>query len=361
MNTFSQRLVCLIGLALCSKMSIALGADNVNTCYWVSGSGPVTFTPDVGAVYIPRDAPLGSVIGIVNDLFPRNPERGYIGCANDGRTVLNFNAIASAPIFIGPLPPTPGTILHSNIPGVGVRIELQKPLVKEFSEDNSFTALDGPFVPMDSQHTGVMGSANFGMGNLRHRLTLIKIGKIAPGLHTLNGAQLFSGHFSGIGKAFSYGVTGTVIQAQCSLSGNPVSADPVNLGDWDNSHFTKPGDVTDAVDFHINLIDCEADPADANIATANIRLKGAKGSTVFDAAKGIFTLASSATAKGVGIQMLSADGLTPIALGVEVPVIAIQPGNTVLDFKARMYQPHSADEVESGSVEGALNFTLTYK
>lgn len=65
--------------------------------------------------------------------------------------------------------------------------------------------------------------------------------------------------------------------------------------------------------------------------------------------------------QGGGIQMLSADGLAPIALGVEVPVIAILPGNTVLDFKARMYQPHPADEGESGSVERALNFTLTYK
>lgn len=54
--------------------------------------------------------------------------------------------------------------------------------------------------------------------------------------------------------------------------------------------------------------------------------------------------------QGGGIQMLSADGLAPIALGVEVPVIAIQPGNTVLDFKARMYLPHPADEGESGSV-----------
>ena len=37
----------------------------------------------------------------------------------------------------------------------------------------------------------------------------------------------------GIGKAFTYGVTGTVVQAQCSLSGSPVSADPVQLGSCD--------------------------------------------------------------------------------------------------------------------------------
>lgn len=134
MNTFSQRLVCLIGLALCSKMSIAFGADDVNTCYWVSGSGPVTFTPDVGAVYIPRDAPLGSVIGIVNDLFPQNPERGYIGCSNDGSVLLSFNAIASAPIFMGSLPPTPGTILHSNIPGVGSELNCNDPWLKSFQK-----------------------------------------------------------------------------------------------------------------------------------------------------------------------------------------------------------------------------------
>ncbi|WP_019408958.1 fimbrial protein [Pseudomonas psychrophila] len=362
-NTFTQRLIGLIGLALCFAMSTATAAQAVNTCYWTSGAGPLSFTPDVGAVYVPRDAPLGSIIGTVKNLFTDNAEGGALGCTNDSLTgtVLSFNAIASAPIFMGPLPPMPGTVLHTNIPGVGIRIELQRPLVKEGAEDNSFIALNGPYVPMDAEHRGTMGSANFAMSNLRHQLTLIKIGTLAPGVHTLNGAQLFSGHFSGIGKAFTYGVTGTVVQAQCSLSGSPVSADPVQLGSWDSTHFTQEGDVTDAVDFHINLINCEADPTNTNIATANIRLEGAKGSMVFDAAKGIFTLASSATAKGVGIQMLRADGLTPIALGVEVPVIAIQPGNTVMDFKARMYQTHPADEVESGSVEGALNFTLTYK
>lgn len=362
-NAFTQRLIRLIGLALCFKMSTAAGAQAVNTCYWTSGAGPITFTPDLGAVYVPRDAPLGSIIGSVKNLFTPSAEGGAIGCSNDGLTgtVLSFNAVASAPIFMGPLPPMPGTLLHTNIPGVGIRIELQRPLVKEGAEDNSFTALNGPYVPMNSVHAATMGSANFALSNLRHQVTLIKIGNLAPGIHALNGAQLFSGHFTGIGKAFTYGVTGTVVQAQCSLSGSPVSADPVQLGSWDSTHFTKQGDVTDAVDFHINLIACEADPTDANISTANIRLEGAKGSVEFDAENGIFTLASSATAKGVGIQMLRADGLTPISLGVEVPVIAIRPGTTVMDFKARIYQTHPADEVESGSVEGALNFTLTYK
>ena len=361
MTTLMRRLASLIGFSTWLVMPLASGAQQDNECFWAEGAGPVTYTPRLGTLYVPRDAPVGTLIGSEQSLFTPNDEGGRIECRNDGSTILNFSAIASAPIYIGPIPPQPGTVLHTNIPGVGVLIKLGRPLVKEFNEDNSFTALNGPYVPMLSEHRQSMGSANFSFGSLRHTLTLIKIGPIAPGVHILNGSTLFSGHFTGIGKAFSYGLDGTVIQSQCSLSSTPVSADPVQLGHWDSKHFTQEGDTTDAVDFHINMVSCETDPSGESIALAHIRLEGAKGSVPFDPVNGIFTLATSATAKGVGIQMLKEDGLTPVPLGVDVPIVAITPGNMAMHFKARLYQTHPTINVEPGSVEGALNFTLTYK
>ena len=138
-------------------MPLASGAQEDNKCFWAVGAGPVTFTPRLGTLYVPRDAPVGTLIGSEQSLFTPNDEGARIECRNDGNTVLNFNAMASAPIYIGPIPPQPGTVLHTNIPGVGALIKLGRPLVKEFNEENSFTALNGPYVPMLSEHRQPMG------------------------------------------------------------------------------------------------------------------------------------------------------------------------------------------------------------
>jgi type 1 fimbria pilin len=44
-----------------------------------------------------------------------------------------------------------------------------------------------------------------------------------------------------------------------------------------------------------------------------------------------------------------------------MPVIAISPGSTSLDFSARFYQTEPADAIRPGLAKGALSFTITYK
>lgn len=48
-------------------------------------------------------------------------------------------------------------------------------------------------------------------------------------------------------------------------------------------------------------------------------------------------------------------------LSTKVPLIAISPGTTVLDFNARFYQTEPSSAVRPGLAKGALSFTLTYK
>ncbi|EJM69722.1 P pilus assembly protein, pilin FimA [Pseudomonas sp. GM55] len=325
----------------------------------------MTFIQDVKSIYVPRDAPVGSVIGRRQFVRTPNNEGRAIVCDNDGSIRLTFNAQASVPPVQHMLPGigaygSVNALLPTNVPGVGVQFALAFPF--DGLASNSFTPdLGDPTVPFSAHHQRAMGSARLNFSNLENYITLIKTGPIAAGPQTFNGQELFSGAFSTIpGKSFRVGLSGTVIQAHCGS--NKVSADPVPLGEWDLADFTGPGYTTRAVPFNITLSGCVADGTDTNIATANIRFEGAGGSVpVVPAIPGVFSLTPASGAKGVGIQILKGDGSTPVELNTEVPIKQIGTGQTVLDFAARFYQIDASRDVEPGDAKGVLNFTLTYK
>ncbi|MEX5591041.1 type 1 fimbrial protein, partial [Pseudomonas urmiensis] len=81
----------------------------------------------------------------------------------------------------------------------------------------------------------------------------VKTGPIPPGPNVLNGSELFSGSVTMLGKIMKFGLTGTILQAQCSVGADPVSADRVQLGEWVSSDFTGPGFTSPAVPFSIAL------------------------------------------------------------------------------------------------------------
>lgn len=366
MKPSARRVTALLGLAVGCQAHFVF-ATAPNTCEWsTGGSGTMTFIQDLGSVYVPRDAPVGSIIG-KQRIYKRtiNNEGRSIRCTNDGSVRLTFNAQTSVPpvqnvaLGIGAFGAT-HAILPTNIPGVGARFELGFPF--DNSATNSFTPdLGDATVPFSAHHQKAMGSADLNFATLESYITLIKTGPIAPGPQLLNGQELFSGAFSGIaGKSFRTGLSGTVIQAHCGS--NKVSADPVPLGEWDLADFTGPGHTTTAVPFHITLSTCVADNTNTNVATANIRFEGTGGSIpVTPAIPGVFSLTPGSGAKGIGIQILKGDGATPVELNAEVPIRQIGTGDTVLDFTARFYQTAPSPDVKPGEAKGALNFTLTYK
>ncbi|PTT99360.1 type 1 fimbrial protein, partial [Pseudomonas sp. HMWF031] len=227
---------------------------------------------------------------------------------------------------------------------------------------NSFVPIGGPpIVPFNAEISRTLLSP-FTLSRLRSKVTLVKTGMIAPGPHTLS-QQIFDGHFSDIGKGFVYGIRGTVIQAQCAVGANPVSIDPVPLGDWDAKDFAYPGYTTPPTSFTISLSSCIADPYDNNRANAHIRLDGANGSIPEDdGSYGVVNLSPGSTAAGMGIQILRGDGVTPIPLGTDVSFGAIEDGrDKTLDFKARFYQIKNSVDIRPGKAEGAMSFTITYQ
>lgn len=331
-----------------------------NSCVWKDGfAGPIAYNFNVGTHYVPRDVSRSTPIGPV-DGRPGSQNGGGIAidCLSDG-TRIDFNARSHQPIAPGNFDlingeNVTGKVIETNIDGVGVVVKLR-------GQYTQWTTV-GPSVavPYDAYLARVMANP-LSHSVLGPSFTLVKTGDIAPGVHTLTVPDLMGGYFTGIGNGFNMSISGTVIQAECSVSTTPVSADPVDLGNWEHSAFNRVGYTTDATPFSITLNGCVADsriPAQT-VTYAHIRLDPTAGSTIHDALAGQFTLGAGSTARGVVIQMLREDE-TPIALASSERVVAIGTGITPLNFKARLYQIDPQDRVQAGEIKGSLNFTVTY-
>ena len=355
-------MILLTGLGLIGYSQTGLA----NTCYWEANlpPGPQLYRQDMGSVYIPRHAEIGSIIGEFNKYgTPTDENRSSLRCTNDGSVILDFtiNAVrAISPVLLPPIngEDVNGKVIETNISGVGAYVRLGFPF--SGGATNAFTLMGPPVIPFTAIHNQRM-SVEFSLSRLSSRVTLIKTGDITPGPQPLDGGTLATSSLTGVGKGFDFGISGTVIQAQCSVSATAVSADPVDLKEWNIADFKGPDTGTTPVPFSIALENCVADPTNNNIATAHIRLDGAKDSVPIDSAKGLFSLSADSDARGIGIQVLTRDGITPFELEKEIPVLAITPGNVVLDFKARLYQTGPTSAIEPGTAKGALAFTITYK
>ncbi|WP_143496917.1 fimbrial protein [Pseudomonas sp. Irchel s3a18] len=357
----SKTLLGSLTFALVSPFIPLALAHAADTCYWKDGTpGPIAYTINAGTHYVPRDVPRSTPIGPVNRRYGPVSGGGLaIDCQTNGPRI-DFIGRNHVPLVPGTFNPVngediTGKVLMTNVDGVGVVVKLSP------QYDTAWTSVSGslavPYAGYIQRYMPFVLSHSL----MWPYITFIKTGDIAPGIHQLNVPDLLGGEFTGVGNAFTMSLTGTVIQAECTLSTNPVSADPVDLGTWNLSEFTAVGHSTTPEPFNITLNACRADdrtPAQT-ITYAHIRLEPTAGSLIHDAASGQFTLGTGSTAKGVVMQILH-DDETPIALASEVKLKAINPGTTTLSFKARLYQTAAPDLVEAGSAKGSLSFTITY-
>lgn len=354
----------LFSLGASGPFTVSYAATN--NCYWADGNaGPIRFVANVGTLYVPRDAKVGDPIGPVDQPFIQSGGGLSIHCETDG-TPLTFNASATAAPVPGPISrmngvSTRGTLLETNIAGVGALITFGSPYD---GLTNGYWKLTGDStVPFDGY---IDFSTPFVLQHslLRGVISLVKTGPIGRGMQSLDaGKKMVEASFTGVPNAFSLALSGSVTQAECTLSANPVSADPVKLGDWSVSEFTGEGHTTMAVPFSIALNSCISDPLPGGFeASAHIRLEPMAGSTTLDAGNGLFSLGSSSTAQGVGIQILGRDATTPVALETDVAQGAIPAsGGMLLEFNARYYQTGPTADVSAGSADASLAFTITYK
>jgi type 1 fimbria pilin len=356
----------LVTLAASGLMPLGATYAATHTCYWGGGAGPIRYVANVGALYVPRDAKVGDPIGPIDQPFIQGAGGLSINCVTDGSRLTFSASLTTAPVP-GPIPGMNGMNMHgallqTNIAGVGARIRFGSPYD---GLTNGYWKLNSPdsTVPFDGY---IDFNTPFVLQHsvLRGAITLVKTGPIGRGMQPLDsGRELVNASFTGVPNAFGLALSGSVTQAECTLSANPVSADPVKLGNWSTSKFTGEGDATDPVPFSIALNSCISDPLPGGTVTnAHIRLEPTAGSRTLDAGKGLFSLGGSSTAQGVGIQILGRDAFTPVALDSEVFQGAIPAtGGMLLEFNARYYQTGPTSNVVAGSAEGALGFTITYK
>lgn len=357
MSIFAPTALRPLAVVTCS-LAIWLSSNPAYArCEWDSGLPTyMTFEHDLGSLWVPRDAEIGRVIADL-PLAVRNREGSNLQCFYDATPPTTASMIPSTALVPG-IPVraqrSADSVLRTNVDGIGAILTLGFPY--DGSAPNAFTSDDGTqSVPYSGTMLTPTGFAA-PLGVLRGRVTLVKTGPIAPGEHIVD-KQMLHGVTNDRGRVLDYTLKARVKQAQCTLLGNPVSADPVKLGDYTLADFTGPGPVGTETPFSIRLSDCEDDSA-AGTAFAHIELDGTKGSTVVDAKNGIFSLGSGSTAAGFGIQILHGDG-RQLPLQEVVSVKPLQVGITQLDFRARFYQLDP--KVTPGLAQGALHFTISYR
>ena len=324
-------------------------------CSYESGhSGPLNYEMDMGTLWMPRDAPNGTVIATASPLLSA---RNRLVCHYETNREVFAILTNTAPIAVLSTPLAGNSarqipILQTRIPGIGATIEVGEPFDgTAVSYQNRFSA--DPGTPNAIPYSGAMRKrtpAPAQMYFFQPTVTLIKIGPIAAGPQRID-EEMFRGIIDTRGDIMDFRLRATIDHAQCTLRPDAVSADPVQLGDHTLADFTVK------VPFHIRLNDCQ-DDSSGSVAMAHIRLDGARGSSSLDRNQGLFSLTSNSTAKGIGIQLLRDDG-SSMLLEEEVPVKRLAIGETRLDFQARYYQTDA--KVEPGLAEGALNFTISYK
>lgn len=349
------RLTC----AACALLAFAGNAHASMNCTWATAPGPLGYRIDLGTSWIARDAPVGSIIGTVHDLTTDEESGRSIRCENDGSGTLTFQAMPTSPLHAGSLPPVNGwnvdnKVIETGIRGVGIHIRLGFPFAGGYS--NAFTPVDDVAIPYVGENSRDSGWVPIQIKTLYGVAVLIKTGPIDTGLQSFS-KQMVRSQITDLGDALNIHFSGRVNQAQCTLKSNPVSADPVQLGNHVLADFTGVGSVTASTDFHITLSDCEDDPA-GSIARAHVYLEGADGSLPLIPSMGVFGLSSRSTAAGIGIQLLRSDN-GPMPLEQDEPIAPLVIGTTRLDFKARYYQTHAT--VTPGLAEGALKFTISYR
>ncbi|MFJ4397673.1 fimbrial protein [Pseudomonas sp. NPDC089396] len=350
--------------AALATITLLLGSSAhalVGTCNWHNSiPGPMSFAADFNTVWIPRDAPVGTPIAqrSFNSVDTGGREAR---CYNDGASRLDVYIDNVPPLL--PAPPArfgsglnAARIIQTNITGVGAQITLGIPF--DGASNNSFRPANGDqHVPYQGYNDWNVTPVPIQVNRLRTTITLVKTGPIAPGPQPLD-QEMLRGRMTDIPDALTFRLRGVINQAQCTLKADAVSANPVQLGDHDLSHFSGKGTTTMAVPFFIMLNDCEDDPGNIT-ARAHIRLDGRNGSMPLDPDLGLFSLTSDSTAEGIGIQMLASDGITPMVLNRDVPVIGLSIPNTRLDFHARYFQHE--DSVKPGLAKGTLSFTISYR
>lgn len=337
----------------------ALGTALAAGHTWAACPPPVAQETHSYTAYVPRDAPVGSVITGNSVNYDTS-----VGHRCEGRPVL-------LEMLAGPAEPSVpaasngstatrdiGNHLYkTNIPGIAIAAVM--------GTGSLCYSPSGGLIPDSDRYFPKSAFSCPGSNYMtRFYYWLYKTGPIAPGSHQLN-LNALRVMFNGTLQS-SLTLSQTIVVAGCAMpsAGNnqvDVTMAPTNVKD-----FSTAGSAGASKAFAITLQTCTAGTYSRNYPWnyflgnfANVRLEPSKGSTVVDADLGIIGLRPESTATGIGVQILKNDR-SPIALNQEVPILHVQDGITEVPLLARYIQVGDTP-VEGGTANATVNFTVTFR
>ncbi|SIT41091.1 putative Fimbrial protein [Paraburkholderia piptadeniae] len=128
----------------------------------------------------------------------------------------------------------------------------------------------------------------------------------------------------------------------------------VPMGTHSNTEFSGVGPISTApASFNISLNNC---PAGIN----SIKYEIDAVTTIVDASQSVVALDSASTARGVGVQLLDANGnALPLATQQTLPGYNTSGGSYTIPLKARYYQ--TTAPVLAGTANTVMTFTMNYQ
>lgn len=300
-------------------------------CDYTNRPGSVTFTPPA-TITLPNNPPIGTILWTSSPISPASyPTLRCVNTTNSG--VVNL---------IGGAPGSDDTLFPSNVAGLSYRLlhpDASSPLQAYPNETIS------------------PGTYDF---SVAAALQLVVTGTITPG-SVLTGGQLaqwnvdmclFAGESSNCKqpqgpKPVEVFNTSSITFVAPACTGNSPT---VTLPTVYASAFTGTGTTTGQTPFTVQLT-CTA------ASTVSITLS--PGQSVGLDSSGV--TGSTGTSQKVGVQLLQADGSTPIQFGNAYPAATTPSGNSApsLIFYARYYQTGSP--VVPGTVTATATYILTYQ
>lgn len=333
---------CLLLIAVASVPRAAWA-----TCWFTSGSA-TTVTFNAGTITLTPSTTVGAVLWTSNTANPANPP--VLNC--DGNTNGGIvNTIAASTPVNGD-----NTLIPTGIPGISYR--LPHPDVSNY-------------LALYPNYAVGSGSSTY---SVTTNLQLVYTGPYLPANNSLLTGQLsqwkidicdnpnfFFGFYVGCNgtvtarpvETFNISATIKIVVPTCNVDPNSVSK-TVALPSVTAAQLTAnptPG----ATSFSLQLINC---PANQKVfINLNTTSPFVGGTGVIAPTTG------TGYASNVGVQILNADGTTPVTFGDD-PAQAINTGTTsgssyAINLFARYYR--TATPVTGGSVKGIATYTINYQ
>ncbi|WP_423380182.1 fimbrial protein [Burkholderia sp. LMG 32019] len=347
----------LLALAML-MLGLGSGAAFAQSVNCSPGSPSTVAVAMPASVTVPRDAPVGTVLG---SLVYTASTTNYFSCTVTGSYASGMVFETLSMTKAGTTVPLNGktyTVWNTNVPGVGVAIGVN-PSVSTCGS-LGWQDLGKPSGTFPSPWSGGVCTQNGSVTNGGQALlALVKTGPITPG--TVTGLQFEGASVSGptLTGPFTvsssghvlFSLTPSIINVAACTTPNVT----VNMGSPLQSEFTGIGSTNkQAVSFNVAVNAC---PTGLN----SIQYQFIPVNAVLDSTNGVLALSSGSTATGIGLQLKDGSG-NPLKYNTQYTLTSYSKstgGSYTIPLTARYYQ--TAASVTAGSANAVLTFTMTYQ